>query len=348
MNPAPLKARYFRWMIGLLLTYLAFIAVADALYQVWEWMQGESHSIVEESGEVAVVIIAGLLALPVAIIVTRRICRRMMRPLERIRETAERIISGSLHERINAENPDDELGRLAGALNKAFDRYRDAVDRQQRFASDASHQLRTPLTSIRTTGEVCLQKERTPADYRETVGSMLEDVQRLSDFIEKLLMLARLGADKVRAQFTPMDLGGQVREVVGQYESLALSKNLEVKVHLPMGCRVLGDGALLQQMTANLLDNAMRHTPEGGTIQIDLAPGPDGHYRLDICDSGPGVAPELRSQLFQRFARGPGSDLSGSGLGLAIVADIVNLHRGRIELLDVPGAAFRITLPALA
>jgi signal transduction histidine kinase len=346
---APLKTRYFRWMIGLLLAYLAFITITDVLYQFWEWVEGESHSLAEESGEIVIVIFAGLLALPVAAIMTIRLSTRMLQPLAAIRETAERIIAGSLHERVKTDNPGDELGLLGGTLNKAFDRYHDAVERQQRFASDASHQLRTPLTSIRAAGEVCLQKARTPDEYRETIGSMLEDVQRLSDLIEKLLMLARLGADKVRTVFTAVDLSEVARRMVAQYESISSSKEINVQVEALPDCRVSGDSALLEQMLGNLFDNALRHTPPGGQIRIRVAPALNNRIALFVRDNGPGVDPQLRQQLFQRFARGAGAtDTAGNGLGLAIVADIVNIHSGMIELLNEPGAAFRIALPRLA
>ena len=300
---------------------------------------------VDEVLEVVTVFVSGILALPVMMLVIRRLCRRMLQPLQSIRETAEHIIAGRLDDRILAENPDDELGKLAHTLNKAFDRYRDAMARQQRFASDASHQLRTPLTSIRTTGEVCLQKERPPDEYRETIGSMLEDVQRLSDMVEKLLMLARFGADKVRNAFADVALGGLTRDVVSRYESLGTARSLRFNAPANGDIRVRGDAALLEQMLTNLVDNAVRHTPDGGEISVELSTEENGSIVLQVRDTGPGIPPELHNQLFQRFARGPGTDISGSGLGLAIVADIVSLHDGHIELLGGPGASFRITFP---
>jgi signal transduction histidine kinase len=272
----------------------------------------------------------------------------MLQPLQNIRETSERIIAGKLDERIVTDHPDDELGRLARAINEAFDRHRDAIFRQQRFASDASHQLRTPLTAIRATGEVCLQKDRAPEEYRETIGSMLEEVQHLSDLVEKLLMLARLGPEHVRRAFAPVELGSLIRATVMQYETIAAAKNIRIAVETADRRRVLGDAALLQQMTSNLIDNALRHTPDGGLIRVEVKTWLDTRAAMFVRDNGPGVAPELRANLFQRFARGPGADTAaGSGLGLAIVSDIVSLHNATIELLDQPGANFRILFPGL-
>lgn len=345
MTPT-LHKRYVRSITWLLVAYLATIALITVLYQVSD-LHGEGGSLWHEIVETLVLLLAGLLALPPMLLAVRWTCHRMLRPLKSFRETAERIIAGQLHERIVTENPGDDLGRLAATINDAFDRYREAMDRQQRFASDASHQLRTPLTAIRTTGEICLQKARAPEEYREAIGSMLEDVHRLSDMVEKLLLLARLGEDQVRATFAPVDLGATVRNVLAQYDSLVVAKEIRLRVTARRDIRVSGDEALLEQMFANLADNAMRYTPEGGVLVVEVDAPDARHAVLLIRDSGPGISPQLHDLLFQRFARGPSADTGGTGLGLAIVADIVNLHRGRIELLGGPGACFRVTLPRL-
>lgn len=342
--PASIRSLYLRWIGGLLLVYLLALTCASALYQWREIQEIGQHGNEHEVIEVATVAGTGLLLLPVMFLAIRWLTGRMVRPLNAIRETAERINAGRLDERIPVGNPNDELGRLVRIINAAFDRYRETTDRLQRFASDTSHQLRTPLTSIRTSGEVCLQKDRTPEEYRETIGSMLEDVQRLSDLVEKLLLIARLGADRIRTTFSPIDLGQLVREVAARYEEIVFERTLRLEVSA--GPKVSGDAELLRQLLSNLLDNAIRHTPAGGEILIRLTEAVDRRLTLSVWDTGPGVSEEMRSQLFQRFARGAGIDVSGAGLGLAIVADIVNLHRGSIELLPGPGARFDITLPA--
>ena len=348
--PATINRRYFWWMTGLLLSYLAVLTLACALYQIYEIASGGSREISEEIIEVFVVLGAGLIALPFMLTRIRALCTRMLTPLQNMNEAAGRIIAGNLDERIQTDNPDDELARVAQTINRAFDQYREAMNRQQRFASDASHQLRTPLTAIRTTGEVCLQKTtRTPDEYRETIGSMLEDAQRLSDMVEKLLILARLGAEHIRASFKTMDLATETHAVARQYETLAAAKNIRLHLAAPAGCLVLGDSALLQQMTSNLLDNAIRHAPDSGHILAEVAPATTpGHIALTIRDNGPGLTPATRQMLFQRFARGKNNDTTGNGLGLSIVADIVALHNGTIDLLEGPGAAFRVTLPRAA
>lgn len=341
-----LRSLYFRWISGLLLAYLAALSLASLVYQWYEIRKVGSHGLRHEVMEVLAVFGTGAFLLPAMLLVVAWLTGRMVRPLSAIRITAERINNGCLDERIPAGNPDDELGRLVRIINSAFDRYRESLDRLQRFASDTSHQLRTPLTSIRTSGEVCLQKERTPEEYRETIGSMLEDVQRLSDLVEKLLLIARLGADRIRSSFTSVDLGQLVREVAARYEEIVDSRTLHLAA--VEGVRVRGDAELLRQLLSNLLDNAVRHTPKAGEIRVGLARRADGMAVLSVRDSGPGVSPEIRQQLFRRFSRGPGTDVSGTGLGLAIASDIVGIHGGSIELLEGNGAHFVVTLPTSA
>lgn len=342
-----LMARYTRTLMVLLLAYLTVMVLVSVIYQVRASHYADGHSSFEkELHEIEAILLAGLAVLPLMALIIRRICRRMLRPLSEIRETAERIIAGHLAERIQTDHPADELGLLAGTINKAFDRYQDNLDRLQRFTSDASHQLRTPLTSIRTTGEVCLGKRRSPEEYEEVIGSMLEDADRLRAVVEKLLVLARMGADSVRAGFVPLDLGEVCARVIERYGPAFEVADLRVTFNRAPDARVRGDAALLEQVLSNLLDNAIRHTWRGGSIDISVASGAGATWVLCVRDSGPGVAQELLPNLFERFARGPGADLSGHGLGLAIVADTVRIHGGGIRLLPGPGAAFEIALPA--
>lgn len=339
-----LKNRYFFSIAGLLVVYLLIITAAAAVYQISS-AHGKRESLEHEILEVAILLVCGFALLPVMLVAARRLSGNMLMPLQKIRETADRIIAGRLDERIRTENMEDEIGQLARTINSAFDRYHEAVDRQQRFASDASHQIRTPLTAIRTAGEISLGRPRTPDEYRETIGSMLEDVQRLSDVVERLLMLARLGAERVRAQFAPLSLETQVQNVIAQFEVFLSARNVTARHSSSGPFTILGDTALLQQLLANLLDNAVRHSREGGQVVITMLAWPGDRVALCIRDDGPGIPDEIRARLFQRFARPSGADNLGSGIGLSIVAEIASLHGGEIELLDGPGANFRVLLP---
>lgn len=345
--PNSLMASYTRTLLVLLLAYLGALTVASTFIELNpSHLEEEQSTIRDGLHEVGALVLMGLAVLPVMLFAIRRACRRMLQPVADIRVTAERIIAGQLEERIHTGNPKDELGRLAATVNQAFDRYQNSLDRLQRFTSDASHQLRTPLASLRTTGEVCLQKTRSPAEYEEVIGSMLEDADRLRHVIEKLLLLARMGADRVRAAFVVLDLGDLCREVIDRYGPAFEQAGIALTLDCAPRASVRGDAALLEQAVANLLDNALRHTWRGGLVRVSVGSSATGGWHLCVRDSGPGIAPELIPNLFQRFARGPGADLSGHGLGLAIVADVVRVHGGDIRLLNEPGAAFEITLPA--
>ena len=344
-----LRIRYARTLILMLAIFVCVETAVVLLYEYTGWRIFGSNAIPEKAAAALAVFVCGLVAIPLMTWVIVRATQQMMRPVKVIRQTAQRIIAGHLRERIVFENADDEIGMLSRTINHAFDRYQDALDRIQRFTSDASHQLRTPLTAVRSTGEVCLQKVRTPGEYCETIGSMLEEVQRLSDVVDKLLVLARLGASNIRRAFSDVDLGVHMRRVASDFEALCSSHDIRLVVEMPEGLVVRGDGALLEQMAANLIDNATRYTPPGGSITLWARRDPDtARIVLDIRDTGSGIPPVIKARLFQRFNRHEDSDRRGSGLGLAIVADIVAIHAGTIKLDESSpvGACFQIILPA--
>jgi signal transduction histidine kinase len=205
--------------------------------------------------------------------------------------------------------------------------------------------LRTPLTAIRSAGEIALQKSRTPDEYRETLESILEDVHRMVYIVEQLLMLSRLDADHVQAGFSRLNFCETIHNVVMRFEPLWKDKQIDMQLELENPLWVQGENALLEEALANLLDNAIRFTPVQGTIRVQ-ASSSDTRVNMAICDSGPGISVDYRTQVFERFARIPGNESPGAGLGLAIVADIVSIHNGDIHVADNKprGACFRITL----
>ena len=343
---APLRLRFFLWLALSQFIFFLLQGLFWAGYELYEWATKGEETLLHELGEILIPLAVGTLCFPIMLAVTWRIARRMLAPLQAIARTAERIHEGRLDERIRGDFGDDELGLLAVTLNEAFDRYREALDRLNRFSSDASHQLRTPLTAIRSTGEVALQKPRTDAEYRESIGSMLEDVARLSRIVEQLLALARLDAGSLRGRFERVDLHTTIERVSRNFEPLWDAKALRVVRTGGPGLDVMGDADLLEQVVANLIDNATRHTPAGGDIRIQAER--DGAWiTLTLADTGPGIAPEHRLEIFDRFRTAPGHVSPGAGLGLAIVADIVAVHRGavRVDAASCGGASFQIRLP---
>jgi len=242
----------------------------------------------------------------------------------------------------------DEIGRLARTLNAAFDRYDEALARLERFSYDAAHQLRNPLAAMRTAGETCLQYERSPADYRATIGAMLEDGQRLNHTVNQLLTLARLAHADLRQQFGTVSLSDLVRELTRETQPVCEAKDLSLQLTLPVGdVTTRGLPNLLREALANLLDNALRFTPPHGTIAITLSPPATGPLTMVVEDSGPGIPDEQRPTLFQPFQKTARQLPDGTGLGLAIVADVIRLHHGTIELTTSPlgGCRFTIQLP---
>jgi len=264
-------------------------------------------------------------------------------------DRARTITAERLSERLPVENPGDEVGRLAVVFNETLARLEQSFDRLRRFTADASHELRTPLTALRTVGEVGLREPRDPAAYREVIGSMLEEVDRVTRLVESLLLLSRADAGQVPLRREPLEVSALVREVAERLGVLAEEKRVRVSVEAPPSPGVQGDPTLLRQALENLLDNAIRLSPEGGTVRIAVRDA-GGALAIEVGDEGPGIAPEHRARVFDRFYRvdeARSRDRGGAGLGLAIAWWAVEAHGGRIELESEvgKGSTFRIVLP---
>jgi heavy metal sensor kinase len=294
-----------------------------------------------------------LLSLPAAILIAALgghwLARRALGPLDRMARQAERITADNLGERLPVENPEDELGHLARVFNVALGRIQESFAQLRRFTADASHELRTPLTAIRTVGEVALQDEQEPARYREAIGSMLEEVDRLTHLVGSLLVLSRADAGAVlrRSELRLVDLA---RESASLLEILAEEKGQAIEVRGDPGVGVDGDGLILRQAVINLLDNAIKYSPRGTPILVDVRNSAEGAV-LEVADRGPGIPEAHRSRVFERFYRldaARSREDGGAGLGLSIALWAVRVHGGRIELVteEGRGSTFRIVLPA--
>ena len=276
------------------------------------------------------------------------IARRITRPLHAVAATAKRIRGGRWNERIEtATMPDDETKVLAETLNAAFDGYAGALRRLERFSGDAAHQLRTPIAAMRNLGEVALSRARTADEYREALETMLGELDRLTRIVEQLLQLSRLDAGALKARFAPIPLGAVVEQVRQIYEPLAEARGVELAVAVA-GLRVSGIEELLVELLGNLVDNALRHTPKGGTIRIEVAGGSGSDVRLAVTDSGPGIPAEFAQKIFDRFTQMPGGESGTAGLGLPLAAQIAAVHGGELALANPgqPGARFECRLPA--
>jgi signal transduction histidine kinase len=262
-------------------------------------------------------------------------------------ERARSITAEHLSERLPVDNPHDEFGRLAAVFNDTLGRLEASFGEMRRFTSDVSHELRTPLTAMRSVGEVGLTERRGEAEYREIIGSMLEEVDRLSGLVERLLMLSRVESGQARLRVDAVDLRELASEVTGQLAVLAEEKGQALDVEGPAGLTCLADRVVLGQAVTNLVDNAIKYSPEGGRIRIRVSATREG-AALDISDEGPGIAPGRAAHIFDRFYRaGPPGSAEGAGLGLSIAKWAVEVNGGRLRLEDsARGCTFRITMPA--
>ncbi len=277
------------------------------------------------------------------------LARRSLSPLQSMAKRAEQITAERLDHRLPIDNPQDELGQLAAAFNVVLDRLQQSFDQLRRFTADASHELRTPLAAIRSVGEVGLQNSRTAAAYQDTIGSMLEEVTRLTKLVDALLTISRADAGQVEvalASFSPLEL---TREVVGLVEVLAEERHQEISISGEESVTVRGDRLLLRQALINVLQNAVRYSPEGGKISVSVRSVFSGRAKLTISDSGPGIPFEHRAKIFDRFYRVDGArtrDTGGAGLGLSIANWAVQAQGGQIRIEDsTEGAIFSIELP---
>jgi heavy metal sensor kinase len=279
------------------------------------------------------------------------LARRALSPVSAMTSRARQITAARLEERLPVENPDDEFGRLAEVINDALARLQRAFEMERRFTADASHELRTPLTAIRSVGEVGLRERRTEAEYREIISSVLEEVERLTTMADNLLRLSRADSGKADLRPEPVDLARLAREAAGDLEVLAEEKQQRLEVDASDGVTVAADRTTLRQAVINLLDNAIKYSPESAAIRL-VARRVASDGLLEVVDAGPGIAAEDLPRIFDRFYRVDASrsraQRGGAGLGLSIARWAVEANGGRLEVESQVsrGSTFRIVLPA--
>jgi len=326
-----------------------------------EVVQVDGESLVVEVGkselqvqqrleQLALAFLLGLpLALAGALLPRRLLMTRVLRPLSQMAVHAHRITVSRLGERLAVAEPVDELGELALAFNEAFARIERSFEQLKRFTADASHELRTPLTAMRSVGEVALQDEHDAAAYRDAIGSMLEEVDRMTALVEALLALARADARGATLPVEPVDLVAMAAAVVGRLGVLAEEKHQTIAVDAEGRVTARAHDAVLRQALENLVHNAIKFAPEGGVVRIEVRNGPR-EATIRVVDSGPGIGADDQGRVFDRFYRVDASrsrDSGGFGLGLAIARSAVEAQGGRLALTSPAGqgARFEITLP---
>lgn len=276
------------------------------------------------------------------------LARRSLGPLARMAENARRITAERLHERLPPETSSTELDQLREAFNETLARLEGSFEQLRRFSADASHELRTPLTALRSVGEVGLRRAETIEDYREMVGSMLEEVDRMTRLADELLTLARAEAGERKLRLEPVDLSGVAREVVDRLSVLAEEREQTLEASTDGSVVVQGDRLALRQALLNLVDNAIKYSPKGTRVLVRSGTA-GGRPFLAVTDEGPGIPAEDRSRIFDRFYRVDKSrsrEIGGTGLGLSLVKWTAEAHGGSVELEanERPGSTFRIVL----
>jgi heavy metal sensor kinase len=279
--------------------------------------------------------------------------RRALAPVDALVRTAREIGGANLNSRVQKLDTGDELQRLSDTLNEMLGRIETAFLRITEFTADASHELRTPVSLIRTEAELALRRSRGEAEYKESLRHILLEAERTTALIEQLLSLARADSGRETLHMESVDLRQTLGSVVEGWQQVATLRSLRFSANLAdQESLVMGDGTALRRVADILLDNAFKYTPSPGSVQLSLERRGESAV-ITVQDSGAGIAEEDQAKIFERFYRvdkARSREQGGAGLGLAIARWIVTQHRGSIEVESHPGqgTAFRVELPIAA
>lgn len=279
--------------------------------------------------------------------------RRALSPVDALVRTAREISGANLDSRLQKLSTGDELQRLSETLNEMLGRIENAFLRVTQFTADASHELRTPVSLIRTEAELALRRSREESEYREALHHILQEAERMTALIGELLELARSDSGRETLHLQPIDLRETLGRVVESWRQIATARNVGFSATLePESMFVMGDETALHRVIEILLDNAFKYTPDSGTVHLSLASQGES-AALTLRDSGLGIAPEDQAKIFERFYRADKSrsrEQGGAGLGLSIAQWIVAQHSGSIEVESHPGtgSVFYVRLPIVA
>ena len=279
------------------------------------------------------------------------LAHRSLAPVVAMADRARRLGVEDLSGRLPVANPRDELGQLAETFNELLARLELSMKQQRQFMADASHELRTPITTARTAANVALQqRHRGEDEYRHALAVVEQQATRLSRIVHDMFILARADAGNYPVRRHPMYLDEVIDEVVAGARVLASAKDVRIAFSGSRSAVFVGDEALIQRMIMNLLDNAARHSPPGAVVSVELQVAVAG-YVIVVADQGPGIPPESQPHIFERFYRvdaSRGSTDGGAGLGLALVRWVADLHGGKVTLTSssITGSTFTVELPS--
>ena len=274
---------------------------------------------------------------------------RSLRPVVEITAAARRITADNLGERLPLRGTRDELDQLAATLNDMFARIEEGIEKLRSFSVHAAHQLRSPILRLRSRLDVALETEELPEAEKGVLRDLLLEVESFARLVEGMLRLSRSEAGLRAEQRAPVPLAELLESVAEFFEPFADQKGVELRTALRAEAVVPGDASWLRELFANLLDNAVRYTPRGGSIEVRLE-ARDGCALVEVADSGVGIEPDSLDRIFDRFYRAPAQGgTPGLGLGLAITREIARAHGGSVEVESEPGrgSRFRVKLPLL-
>ena len=322
---------------GVLLTDGSFVMVADDVGRLENAKQAIRTAFV----------VAGGISMLLAILGGFLLSRGFLRRIDAINRTAAQIMGGSLAARIPARPHGDEIDSLAANLNAMLDRIQSLMENLQQVSSDIAHDLRTPLARLRQNLEAARTTASTIEDYRNSTDAAIAETEGLLGTFSALLRIAQVESGSRKAGFARVDMSELFDFVATTFQPVAEDKGYRLLSQIEPGAVITGDRGLLLQLATNLVENAIRHTPPGSTIELSLR-RERGQVMAIVSDDGPGIPPEEREKVFRRFYRREASRTTpGSGLGLALVAAIANLHNAKISLSDNgPGLVVQLRFPA--
>ena len=305
-----------------------------------------SHRALARYAETLVILVP--LGLALAALGGALVARKALKPVDEMSRTARRITAEHLARRLELRGTGDELDRLAETLNEMLARLEGAFAEMRRFSADAAHELRTPLTALKGGLEVALRAARSPREYREVLVARLEEVDRLIQLAEDLLLVGRSGAEP--ASRSPVDLEQIALEALDIGAQLAQPRGVTLRMEVGEPVTVLGDAAALQRAVRNLVENAVKFTPAGGLVEVNVD-SRNASGVLSVRDTGPGIPPGDVERVFEPFVRLDAArdrESGGAGLGLSIARSIVTAHGGTLTLESAlgRGSRFTIHLPA--
>lgn len=278
-----------------------------------------------------------------------QLTKRAMHPMKDLATAARRIDIQQMQQRLPVRGAGDEVDDVARAFNDTLERLQNSVGQMKQFTASISHELRTPLTALRGEAEVALLEARSVEEYRRVLASQLEEFDKLTQMVNQLLVLARAEAGEIQWTDQSVDLSALAASLAEQMEPIAGAKNVHLEAEISPGIAVRGDSNWLERVILNLLDNAIKFTPEGGQARLRVGTE-NGSAVLQVEDTGVGIPPEALPHVFDRFFRAEPSrskHVEGVGLGLALAKWIVEQHHGQIhaESMRERGSRFTVRLP---